>query len=76
MQACNEQFPESNNCATGFCTDLDVLVDHTTLLLSLRRTRIPGSMTFKIPVVLVRGVSLFATHTTVLTDMFLYHIPT
>nr|GMC53531.1 Copia protein [Ipomoea batatas] len=70
------RFPESSNCAIGSFTDLELLVDHTTPLLPFTRTRIPGLMTLRIPVVLYRGASLLATQTYVLTDMFLYHMPT
>nr|GMC51823.1 hypothetical protein CR513_21790 [Ipomoea batatas] len=70
------RFPESSNCAIGSFTDLEALVDHTTPLLPFTRTRIPGLMTLRIPVVLYRGASLLATQTYVLTDMFLYHMPT
>nr|GLL22620.1 hypothetical protein CR513_16898 [Ipomoea trifida] len=38
---------------------------------------IPGKyVSVGIPEVVFRGVSLLATHTTVVTDMFLYHMPT
>jgi hypothetical protein len=38
-------------------------------------TMFPWTPNLKVPDVLESGVSLFATQTTVLTGMFLYHIP-
>lgn len=68
--------PESRSRATGFCAEIEELVDHTVCLDPLTRTRIPGSMIFKTPDLSGIGVSLLATQTTVPVDIFLYHIPT
>uniref|UniRef100_A0A3Q7H191 Uncharacterized protein n=1 Tax=Solanum lycopersicum TaxID=4081 RepID=A0A3Q7H191_SOLLC len=42
------RLPEFKSSATGFWTDLEVFVDHIVSFLSLRRTSIPGLLTFKI----------------------------
>nr|GMC54349.1 unnamed protein product [Ipomoea batatas] len=71
------RFPVSNNSATGFGTDLDVLAAQTASSLSLTSASWPPSFViFKTAEdVSASGSSLFATQTTVLTGSFLYHIP-
>ncbi|KAK2976690.1 hypothetical protein RJ640_013946 [Escallonia rubra] len=73
------KFPESKSCATstGPCAGLVVLVNHMMLLEPLASIRIPGLlMSFNSPEISVRGVSLLATQTTVLTgSVSLYQIP-
>jgi hypothetical protein len=56
---------------------LVVFDDQIIPFVALRRTKIPGWVMVRTPEVSVRGVSLLATHTTVLVvvEIFLYHIP-
>lgn len=68
------RFPESSSCATGFFTDLDVVGDQTLPPPSLRRTRIPGSMNFRMLDLFVRGFCLLAIQTTTGNVLFLYHV--
>ncbi|CBI20436.3 unnamed protein product, partial [Vitis vinifera] len=69
------RFPDSKSWAVGFCADRDALEDQMELLVPLRITRVPWSVTFKTPNESVSGISLLPTHTTVGTLTFLYHIP-
>lgn len=65
------RFLVSNSCATGFPTDLDEFDDQIMLLAPLKSTKFPLTSTLKTPEVSASGVSLLATHRTVLFDIFL-----
>nr|KYP35978.1 hypothetical protein KK1_042932 [Cajanus cajan] len=70
------KFPESKRLAIGSFTALvDILDDQMVLFVPSRSTRIPFSLSLRIPELFSRGLFLLATHTTVKGDAFVYHIP-
>ncbi|KAG2675852.1 hypothetical protein I3760_12G026000 [Carya illinoinensis] len=70
------RFPESKSCTTGLTTSWVCLDDQSTLPTPSTTTMFPRSLILKVPEdEFESGLSLFATQTTVLTGIFLYHIP-
>ncbi|KAG6721617.1 hypothetical protein I3842_03G120400, partial [Carya illinoinensis] len=70
------RFLESKSCTTGLTTSWVCLDDQSTLPTPSTTTMFPRSLILKVPEdEFESGLSLFATQTTVLTGIFLYHIP-
>lgn len=69
------KFPVSKSLAEAFTNEVETLEDQTGLrLLLLWSTRFPFLME-RTDELSLRGVSLFATHTMVCSEILLYHIP-